>query len=395
MKKILIGIIVIVLIAAAAFFVYDRIILAPSITISFKENPGQQKMDAAFKVKIELTSLSYLKRKYYITLDLTSEDSKNIPLPTQDLELEPGKKTVIEFNCIISEPFVPGNYSATAAVSAQKSLLSASLSKVAEEKAVFLVSEKIINGIVNIIKITPVTKVGETIKISVVVKNTGELEKPFHVKTFITDTKAEKTELPVEDISLRIEESKKITQEHNIPLSSTAGKFMVFVELWAGESNDTGKKKVSEVSQEISVQNRIVKLAIESVKSRGKFKSGESIGFDAEFKNTGDIAKIFSIDANLISPSGKAINMPQKEFTLDVNASKKVQYEYNIPVENSDGKYKISITAYVGSINDISRNKKAEYQQDFTVAERITKASISDIKISGKTKVGGSLSILV
>ena len=120
---------------------------------------------------------------------------------------------------------------------------------------------------------------------------------------------------------------------------------------------------------------------------RGKLKSGEAVGFDIDLKNTGDLDKVFSIEASLTDASGKLIALPAKELQIKIDETKKSSYEYSIPMKDSHGKYKISLLVYAGAANDLTKKKVAESQQEFTVAERITKASVVKISVTAKNKI--------
>jgi hypothetical protein len=394
-KKIIIVLAILLAILIVAFIVYDRLLIAPNITISINRI-GQQKLDTNFKVKIEVESLSYLPREYIVNLDLISSENKVIPLPSKLLLLEPKKKTPVEFECLISEPSAPGNYTALSYVTAKTSILSTKLEKIVELKQDFVVAEKIVNGVMNLIDIKGTRKVGETLTINVVAKNTGEVAKIFSVDGKIISPKGETFQLPEKEFNLKIEESKKFSYDYSIPMDASSVKYKVNLVLFAGETSDPNKKKLAELEEEILIKERVIKASIEGVKLSGKLKSGETIRFDIDVKNTGDVAKIFSLDTSLTDPSGKTIKLPSKDFQLNVDEVKQSSYEYSIPMTGSHGRYKINVIAYVGAANDLNKRKVSEFQQEFTVAERITKASISDvIKVSskGKIKVGEVVTI--
>ncbi|MFH1074152.1 MAG: hypothetical protein V1752_03595 [Candidatus Firestonebacteria bacterium] len=396
LKKALIIIpIILFALAVIGYIVYDYILMAPNITIAYEKNIGQQKLDTEFKVQVEIESLSILTREYLVNLELKSGNEVKSSLQPQIFKLKPRTKQNVEFVCMLSEPVTPGIYTANVFVTAKKSIFLSSLEVINENSQEFAIAEKIVNGIVNFIDVKGGKKVGEVMNINAVAKNTGEVEKSFSVDGAIINPKGESARLPVKDFSLKVEESKIFSYDYNIPLEAPAGKYKVILNLFAGESKDNSKKKLAEQELELKVLERVLKASIEAVRVRGKLKSGEAVGFDIDLKNTGDIEKLFSLDASLTDASGKLINLPGKELQIRVDETKKSAYEYLIPVKDSHGKYKINIIVYAGAANDLAKKKVAESQQEFTVAERITKASIVKISVASKNKikVGETISI--
>ncbi|OGF46523.1 MAG: hypothetical protein A2452_01095 [Candidatus Firestonebacteria bacterium RIFOXYC2_FULL_39_67] len=369
------------------YIVYDYVLMVPSITIAYEKNIGQQKLDTEFKVQVEIESLSVLEREYIVNLELKSGTEVKASLQPQIFRLKPRTKQNVEFVCMLSEPVIPGLYTANVFVTAKKSIFSSSLEMINENGQEFAIAEKIVNGIINFIDIKGAKKVGEILNVNAVAKNTGEVGKPFSVDGSIINPKGESAQLPTKDFSLKIEESKIFSYDYNIPFEAPAGKYKIILNLFAGESKDNSKKKLAEQEQEVEVSARVIKASVEAVKVRGKLKSGEAVGFDIDLKNTGDIEKLFSIEASLTDASGKVVSLPGKELQIKVDETKKAAYEYLIPMKDSDGKYKINIIVYAGSANDLTKMKMAESQQEFTVAERITKASIVKVSVSSKNKI--------
>ena len=388
LKKALIIIpIVLFALAIVGYIVYDYVLMAPNITIAYDKNIGQQKLDTEFKVQVEIESLSILTREYITNLEIKSGAEVKSSLQPQIFKLPPRTKQNVEFVCMLSEPATPGVYTANVFVTAKKSIFSSALSMINENSQEFTIAEKIVNAIVNFIDIKGGKKVGEVMNINAVVKNTGEVEKPFSVSGAIINPKGESAQLPTKDFTLKIEESKIFSYDYNIPLEAPAGKYKIVLNLFAGESSDNSKKKLADQEQAVDVSERVLKASIEAVKVRGKLKSGEAVGFDLDLKNTGDIEKLFSLEASLVDASGKTIALPAKELQIKVDETKKAAYEYLIPMKDSHGKYKININAYAGAANDLAKKKVAESQQEFTVAERITKASIVKITVASKNKI--------
>ena len=400
LKKALIIIpVVLVLLAIIGYVIYDFVLMAPNISLAYQGNIGQQKLDTEFKVIVELESMAILPREYMVNLDILSGSEIKTALPAQVKKLEPRKKETVEFTCMLSEPMIPGTYSAVVYITAKKSIFSGAYSRIIELPQEFLIAEKIVSGIVNFIDIKGGKKVGEVMTINAVAKNTGEVAKAFSVDGEIANPKGEVAQLPAMDFNLKIEESKKLSYDYSVPLEAPGGKYKIKLRFFSGESSDKSKKMMSDQEQEQNISERVIKAAVDAIKVRGKLKSGETVSFDVDLKNTGDIAKLFSIEASLTDPSGKLIALPAKELQIGVDEIKKYAYEYAIPQKESHGQYKINIAAYAGASNDLAKKKMTESQQEFTVAERVTKAGIVKISVASasksKIKVGESVNVTV
>ncbi|MEI6846074.1 MAG: hypothetical protein WCK36_03395 [Candidatus Firestonebacteria bacterium] len=392
-KGVLVGLLVLFSLAVLGIIVFDFVLMAPAVTITYGKNIGQQKLDAEFKVLAEIESRSVLTREYFVNLDLKSGQEVKASLPPQVFRLKPRKKQTVEFVCMLSEPVTAGVYAASVIITAKKSIFSSAPSFIAEKDQEFTIAEKIINGIVNFIDIKGGRKVGEVLKINAVAKNTGEAEKPFSVDGEITNPRGESARLPVKEFNIKIEETKTFSYDYNIPLEAPAGKYAVVLYLSTGDAKDNSIKKLAEQQQLIEVAPRVLKVSL-SVKVRGKLKSGETIGFDLDVKNSGDLEKLFSLETALVDASGKVIGLPDRELQLKVGETKKTDYDYSIPLKDSHGKYRLNIVAYAGSANDPVRKKITEVQQEFTVAERITKGSVVKLTASAQNRLKAGETII-
>ena len=101
--------VVLALLLVIAYVVYDYLLLAPNISLAYQGSIGQQKLDAEFKVIVELESLAYLSREYMVNLEIVSGTEIKTTLPAQIKILESRKKQTAEFTCMLSEPVIPGS----------------------------------------------------------------------------------------------------------------------------------------------------------------------------------------------------------------------------------------------------------------------------------------------
>ncbi|GEM_PF-1770131 len=397
-KSLLVTALVVVFLILAGYVIYELILMGPKITLAYPGKIGQQKLDTEFKVAVELENLAVLSREYMINLDIFSGTQIKMSLPAQVKKLEPRKKQTVEFTCILSEPLLPGPYSSVIYVTTKRSMFSSAYSRIAESSQEFLLAEKIISGIVNFIDIKGGRKVGEVMTVNAVAKNTGEAAKVFSLDCEIINPKGEAVRFPAKDFSLNMEESRKISYEHNVPLKAPGGKYKIKLSLYAGAGADKAKKLMAEQELEKNILERTVKASVEAVKLSGKLKSGETVNFEINVKNTGDIEKLFSLEVSLLDPSGKLITLPSKELQTAAGEIKKYSSAYPIPRKDSHGLYKISIIVFAGSSHEPARKKLTEAHQEFSVAERVTKAAVTKVVIAAsktKIKVGEPVTITV
>ena len=158
--------VVLALLLVIAYVVYDYLLLAPNISLAYQGSIGQQKLDAEFKVIVELESLAYLSREYMVNLEIVSGTEIKTTLPAQIKILESRKKQTAEFTCMLSEPVIPGSYSAVVYITAKKSIFSGTYSRIVELRQDFIIAEKIISGVINFIDIKGGKKLGEVMGIN-------------------------------------------------------------------------------------------------------------------------------------------------------------------------------------------------------------------------------------
>ena len=372
--------------AVIGFLVYDLVFFFPRAVVSFTNDFSSAKTDIPFKINVNVMSLNYIAKDCAAGLELVSPDGRATTVSEQPLSLTPGNTVPLVFETVVSSNNITGNYTAVVYLSGRRSVFFGKPSRFAELRKDFAVIQKKIDGTLNLHSPAEnlTLKPGDKLVFSGTAANTGETAQLISVDCIITPPEGVEINLGVQAKTLGVQEGEDFSFTFEVP-ASPAGKYKARVSLFAGNPNLPSGQKLKQIDREFTAAKMSDKAAFGKISPRGRFKAGEKAGFDLSLANTGGTSKVFSVDAVIVDPSGKAARLPVREFQLGVKASKKISYELSFPVSSRGGKYLLKLTAYAGKAGEKGKAKVDQAAAEFTVESLVSTGEVELTKAADQS----------
>jgi hypothetical protein len=343
MKKM--GILIfVVCVILSGMYGYDSIVYKPSFQLGLKNEPAEQKKGSRFKTTLVLKNTGMTAKE--IDLAFQMLDQKDVAIDSQAKTITADPKQVVEtdFEFTVPDDAKTGSFSVLATAKAKLSLLSKEKETVQTLKREFSVVDRIRRASVLSVKASGGgLKVGNTIKINVTLKNTGEADHEFVVSVSVKKPGGAADELAPKSVKLGVGDTGNAVFDYAIPREGEAGKYTVSA-VAGTQLNDSGS--VGGLKNENTGEFEIAGLSIEGKAvpkaEPSTLNYSEKTKISAEFNNTGETDHEFNCRLKLAAPDGSETVLFEGKIQLAAGGKEAKESEFKPEAAMQDGEYKVT-----------------------------------------------------
>lgn len=241
---------------------------------------------------------------------------------------------------------------------------------------------------INVVGMIGDIKVGEELMVAYELRNFSLLSYAFLVQPTLLGEGGREVPLSTEKVDVEPSGVAKHEIKYTLAQEITEGKYMLRLAAFARRGVILGGNiEAARYESPFTVASKTVEATIKITGITGNKKAGGTVKINCEVANCGEVPVEVITKVKVTNTSGET-ELPPLTISLQPNEEKGLTTKYNIPANGVSGRYDVMAEA-VSKSGDVFGTDKGS----FTVAAKVTKASVNIKSIEGDKKVGNVLKI--